>query len=59
MTGREMVKRLMRDGWRLDRINCSHHIMVKDGKAVPVPVHGNKDLRPGTLQSILKQAGYK
>lgn len=45
MTGKEMVKKLMRDGWHLDRISGSHHIMVKDGVAVPVPVHGNKDLR--------------
>jgi predicted RNA binding protein YcfA (HicA-like mRNA interferase family) len=59
MTGKEMVKKMLKDGWTLDRVNGSHHIMVKDGISIPVPVHAGKDLRPGTLQSILKQAGYK
>lgn len=28
---------LVLHGWTLDRINGSHHIMMKDGKMVPVP----------------------
>jgi len=35
------------------------HIMIKDGTGIPVPIHGNADLSPGTLQSILKKAGVK
>jgi predicted RNA binding protein YcfA (HicA-like mRNA interferase family) len=35
--------------------------MEKDGmpRAVPVPVHGSKDLKPGTLAAIQRQSGVK
>ncbi len=60
MTGKEMVRVLQRNGWKLDRVNGSHHIMVKDGKrAVPVPVHGKKELPKGLASAILKQTGIK
>ncbi len=51
-----MVKALKKEGWTLDRVHGSHHIMEKDGQIVSVPVH-NKDLPKGTLASILKKAG--
>jgi predicted RNA binding protein YcfA (HicA-like mRNA interferase family) len=56
MKGKELVKLLKRAGWKLDRINGSHHIMEKEGKIVSVPVH-NRDLPKGTLVSILKKTG--
>ena len=59
MNGKDMVKRLKKLGWVVDRIEGSHHIMFKDGVSVVVPVHGGKDLRPGTLGSIEKKAGLK
>lgn len=59
MSGKELVKLLISHGWRLDRINGSHHIMIKDDQTITVPVHGNQDLRPGLLNAILKQAGLK
>jgi predicted RNA binding protein YcfA (HicA-like mRNA interferase family) len=60
MTGKVLVKLLKKNGWVLDRIAGSHYIMIKEGKrAVPVPVHGNKDLPKGLLNAILKQAGIK
>ena len=40
MTGKEMVKLLKRNGWELDRISGSHHILVKGQKTLSVPVHG-------------------
>jgi predicted RNA binding protein YcfA (HicA-like mRNA interferase family) len=56
MTGSELVKLLKKNGWTLDRISGSHHIMVKEGKrSVPVPVHGKKDLPKGLVSAILKQ----
>jgi predicted RNA binding protein YcfA (HicA-like mRNA interferase family) len=56
MTGKELVKRLQGQGWKLDRIRGSHHVMTKPGKrAVPIPVHGNRELPIGTLSAILKQ----
>lgn len=59
MTGKEMIKRLQKDGWKLERVNGSHHIMNKGDKNVSVPVHSGKDLKPGTLNSILKITNLK
>ena len=58
MTGKALIKLLMNAGWQLDRIRGSHHIMVKDGyRAVPIPVHGNRDLPRSLEITIKKQAG--
>jgi predicted RNA binding protein YcfA (HicA-like mRNA interferase family) len=54
-----LVKLLRENGWELHIINGSHHRMRKDGKEVVVPVHGAKDLKPGTLQRILKHTGLR
>jgi predicted RNA binding protein YcfA (HicA-like mRNA interferase family) len=60
MSGKELVRLLEQDGWAVGRIKGSHHIMVKPGRrAVPVPVHGNRDLPPGTVQRILREAGLR
>jgi len=59
MSGKDCVKLLKKHGWVLDRIRGSHHMMLKDGVSIPIPVHGNADLTPGTLNSILKKAGLK
>ncbi|BBL34683.1 hypothetical protein Nstercoris_00925 [Nitrosomonas stercoris] len=59
MNGKEIITKLAMAGWRLYRINGSHHIMHKDGVSVSVPVHGSKDLRIGTVLSIGKQTGVK
>jgi predicted RNA binding protein YcfA (HicA-like mRNA interferase family) len=57
MTGKELVKVLKEDGWLLDRIKGSHHVMIKDGKrSIPVPVHGSKDLPKALVKAILAQA---
>ena len=39
MKDRDFIKFLMKNGWKLDRINGSHHIFKK-GITVSVPVHG-------------------
>ena len=59
MTGKEIALRLKAAGWLLGRINGSHDIFTKDGKAVPVPVHGNRDLGAGLLAAIQRQSGVK
>jgi predicted RNA binding protein YcfA (HicA-like mRNA interferase family) len=59
MSGKDFVKQLMKDGWVLDRVKGSHHIMLNGGVTIAVPVHGNEDLRPGILNSLMKKAGYK
>ena len=59
MNGKDIIARLKAQGWTLDRVNGSHHIMVKDGKAVPVPVHGTRDVSAGLLSAITRQTGVK
>lgn len=57
MNGRDVLEKLKAAGWVLRRISGSHHIMEKDGRKVPVPVHGPKDLAPGLLSAIRRQTG--
>jgi predicted RNA binding protein YcfA (HicA-like mRNA interferase family) len=59
VTGKEVIAKLKAAGWSLDRVNGSHHILTKDGKAVPVPVHGGRDLGAGLLAAIQRQSGVK
>ncbi|MDR1093441.1 MAG: type II toxin-antitoxin system HicA family toxin [Clostridiales bacterium] len=56
MKGKDLVKLLKKEGWELDRINGSHHIMVKGDKTLSVPCH-NTDMKLGTCNALLKQAG--
>lgn len=60
MTVREMLKVLHKDGWYTINQEGSHISLkhpTKPGK-VTVPNHGG-DLKPGTLNSIFKQAELK
>ena len=59
MSGKQLLKRLREDGWELDRINGSHHIMKKGDQTLAVPVHGDKPIPTGLLEKLLKQAGLK
>jgi predicted RNA binding protein YcfA (HicA-like mRNA interferase family) len=58
---REVVRLLEEDGWYLARTRGSHHQFKHPNKPglVTVPGNRNDDLAPGTLASILKQAGLK
>lgn len=58
MTGKELAKLLEKNGWKLIRIQGSHHIYGKlDIKVkISVPIHGSKDLKIGLLRYLLKQA---
>jgi predicted RNA binding protein YcfA (HicA-like mRNA interferase family) len=59
MNARQLIDILKDNGWKLDRIEGSHHIFVKEGRrSVPVPMHGNRDI--GNLaKRILKEAGME
>lgn len=59
MNGKQVIARLTAQGWMLVRTHGSHHILEKDGKAVPVPVHGTRDLGAGLLAAIQRQTGVK
>ena len=60
MTGKQLKKLLETNGWRLDRISGSHHIMIREGRrSVPIPIHGNAEIPRGLLNAIFKQTGIK
>ena len=59
MTGKDVIAKLKAAGWKLERIHGSHHVLAKDGKAVPVPVHGARDIGAGLLAAIQRQTGVK
>lgn len=60
MTPKQMVKLLKANGYQLVSSNGSHqkYRNPTSGKSVIVPMH-SKDLKKGTEDSILKQAGLK
>lgn len=59
MKVREVIKIIEKDGWYQVRARGSHKQFKHDIKEGLVTVAGNAndDLAPGTLNSILKQAG--
>jgi len=59
VTAREIMDILRKNGWKLARVNSSHHIFAKEGRRpVSVPLHGKKDLGD-FAKVILSQAGIK
>lgn len=60
MNSRDIIRRLMDDGWQEVRVKGSHHHFKHPRKLgiVTVP-HPKKDLPPKTVASILNQAGLK
>jgi len=61
MKVRILLRLLALDGWRLARVRGSHRQFKHPVKRGLVTVAGqaSDDLAPGTLNSILKQAGLK
>ena len=61
MKVREVVKQIEKGGWRLARTKGSHRQYKHPHKPglVTIAGHPSHDLAPGTLSSILKQAGLK
>ena len=57
MTGKEVIALLKENGWTLDRVKGSHHVMTKPGRR-SVPVHGSEDLGP-LAKRILREAGLE
>ena len=57
----EILTMLEKDGWKLVRTRGSHRHFRHTSKAGTVTVAGKPslDLAPGTMNSILKQAGLK
>ncbi len=58
---RDVLRLLQDDGWSLTRTRGSHQQFKHPTKPglVTIAGHPGDDLAPGTLNSILKQAGLK
>lgn len=61
MTFKELDKLLQNNGWHQTRSKGSHfqYQHKEYPNTIAVPNHGGKDIKCGTLHSILKQAGLK
>lgn len=58
---KEVISLLEANGWKFIRMRGDHRIFYKDGARRPIVVPGakSKDVRVGTLDSILREAGLK
>ena len=59
LAGKAFCKILERNGWKLLRVQGSHHIYGNSGSVVrlSVPVHKNQPLKTGLFNHLVKQAG--
>jgi len=55
ISGKEMLKKFLENGWEIVRTNGSHVMIRKGDKNETIPVHGNKDLKKGLEQKLLKR----
>jgi len=58
LSGREFARLVGRRGWRLLRVNGSHHIYGKPGSVVrlSIPIHANRPLKLGLMRHLAKLA---
>jgi len=56
---REVARVAERVGFVFDRQRGSHAVYYRasDGRRVVIPMHGSKDLKPGTLRGIIMDMG--
>jgi predicted RNA binding protein YcfA (HicA-like mRNA interferase family) len=59
VSGKRFCKVLEEHSWELQRIRGSHHIYAQPGNPIilTVPIHGNQDLKIGTLKKLLRDSG--
>ena len=58
MTSSDLIRDMQRAGWRLDRVNGSHHIFKHPSRpGIVVVPHPKKDLGQGLVKAIRRQAG--
>ena len=49
-----MVRFLEKQGFTIVRVRGSHHFFERGNQRTSVPVHGDRNLKIGTLRSILR-----
>lgn len=58
MKDKDLLKLLIENDWRIERIKGSHHVLKKGNNTEIIPIHG-KDVPTGLLNAILKRTGLK
>jgi len=58
ISGKKLCKTIEAKGWKLKRINGSHHVYSKQGREelIVIPVHKNYNIKIGLLKSIMRIA---
>ena len=56
VSGKRLTKLAEERGWRLARVNGSHHIYLQDGRTerLVIPIYGNRDLKIGLQRSLMR-----
>jgi len=54
-SGKKIINVFKKDGWTLDRIEGSHHILIREGteNILVIPVHGNNPIKVGLLKGLI------
>ncbi len=55
---KEVIRALLRAGFVFERQKGSHKLYMKENHAITISYH-NKNIKPKTLQSIIKQSGLE
>ena len=57
-SGDKHIHALKKDGWKINHIEGSHHILVKEGSPyhLSLPVHSGKVMGVGLLKRIIRMA---
>ena len=58
LPGMDVVAAFEKLGFKVARIESSHYILKKPGYKynLSVPVHGQKNIKPGTLRTLIRKA---
>ena len=60
LASQRIIRVLEKIGFRIVRQKGSHVIMMNEkGTRVVIPVHPGKDVKPGLVRAIIKEAGLK
>ncbi len=63
LSGKEVISILQKQGFEIKRQKGSHVTLYKKtsekGLYVTVPLHGDKEILPGTMLSIIRQSGMR
>jgi predicted RNA binding protein YcfA (HicA-like mRNA interferase family) len=57
VSGREAVRAFTKVGWQISRQEGSHVILTEPGNPVILVVPDHREIRRGTLRSLIRQSG--